>query len=169
MLKDVTWRPYLKYGVIAALLYSIPVYFFLRDASFTEAWLLYLGNLFFCVIITLFLFHFNTVRNQNAGTLVMLTAGQITAGIGIVLSCLVAFIMLVIFVPGLFQPGVPGKVLENAPVNTVKDRTRGLAFMIFANAVVGNIFTAGFVSIVFPFSLKRIQTREKETGKKTEL
>lgn len=169
MFKYIKWMPYILYGLIGAILYCIPVTFFLGKANFSEAWLLYLGNLLFCIIIALFLFHFNNTRKQNAGTLAMLVAGHIATVIGIVISCLFCFILLVIYVPDIFQPGVTDKVLKHAPANTIEDKTSGLAFMIFANAIVGNFSAGFFVSIVFPFSLKGDQTKEKVPGKQAEL
>lgn len=169
MFKKVNWLPYIKFGMLAALIYCIPVYFFLRDAVFQEAWLLYFGNLLFLIVIVAFLFNFNHKRKENAGTVVMLTAGHITTGIGIILACLFSFIMLWIFIPDIFQPGMTDKVLKSAPANTVEDKTSGLAFMVFANAIVGNVSAGSFVSIVFPFSLKGNQTKEREPGRQTQL
>jgi len=169
MLRHIHLRPYIVHALIAAILYCIPVTIFLQKAMFEQAWLLYLGNFLFLIVITLFLFSFNKKRNQNAGALAMLTAGNITTILGVLISCLLVLILLIIFVPGLFAYGMAAKTLKDAPANTVRDKTNGLNFMIFANAIIGNISTGAFVSIIYPFALKGDQTKEKVPRKQAEL
>lgn len=159
-------RPYLIYGLLAAVVYCIPVIIFLSNPDYSQGWLLYLGNLLFLFPVIAFLYAFNRKRNENAGTLVMLSAGSITTVIGIVLSVILAFLLLVVMVPGYLSPGTAGKVLTGEPANITQDKTRGLSFMIFATAVIGNVAAGGFVSIIFPFAMKADQTREKVPRRK---
>ena len=154
-------KPYLIYGLLGAVVYCIPVTIFLSDPEYTQGWLLYLGNLFFLFAIVAFVYNFNKKRSENAGTLVMLAAGHIATLMGIIISCILAFVLLVIMVPGYLEPGTTGKVLTGEPANTVYDKTRGLGFMVFATAIIGNLSAGSFVSIIFPFALKADQTREK--------
>src|ERR1700754_1619424 len=116
-------KPYLIYGLLGAVVYCIPVTVFLSNPAFSQGWLLYLGNLLFHFVIVAFLFGFNKKRSENASTLAMLTAGHITTLMGLVISCVLAFLLLVIMVPA-------------EPV--VNESTRGLNFMVFATAVIGN-------------------------------
>ena len=155
-------KPYLIYGLVAAVVYCIAVIIFLSNPDFSQGWLLYLGNLLFLFVIVAFLYAFNRKRSENAGTLAMLTAGHIATVAGIVISCILAFILLVIMVPG--WPGGSDKVLTGEP--TSYDTTRGLSFMVFATAVIGNFAAGSFVSIIFPFALKADQTRERVPRKK---
>lgn len=159
-------KPYLIYGLLGAVVYCIPVTVFLSNPDFSQGWLLYLGNLLFLFAIVAFLYAFNRKRSENAATLAMLTAGHIATLIGIVISCLLAFILLVIMVPGYLGPGEAEKVLTGEPANTTDDKTRGLSFMVFATAIIGNLSTGSFVSIVFPFAMKADQTREKVPRRK---
>jgi hypothetical protein len=155
MFKGVNLKPYITHALIAAFLYCLPVIFFLKAADYTRAWELYVGNFLFLLIIVLFLFTFNRKRDENAGTLVMLAASSITTVLGTIAAVVLGLGMLFIFVPGLAQPGIPDKVLTNAPGNSVLDKTDGLAFMVISNAIVGNVSGGLFVSIIFPFSMKR--------------
>lgn len=159
-------RPYLIYGLLAAVVYCIPVVIFLSNPEYSQAWLLYLGNLLFLFPVIAFLYAFNKRRSENAGTLVMLASGHITTVIGIVISCILAFLLLVIMVPGYLDGGTTEKVLTGEPANTVYDKTRGLSFMVFATAIVGNISAGSFVSIIFPFAMKADQTRERVPRRK---
>lgn len=153
----------IKYSILGAIVYCIPAFLFIQHATYTDAWLLYLGNGLFLCAISLFMFSYNKKRKENASTTSMLVAGHATTVIGIILACFISFLVLIILVPGLFQSGTTGKVLTDAPVNTIDDKTKGLNFMVFFNAIVGNVSTGSFASIIFAFTLKRDQTKESAT------
>lgn len=159
-------KPYLIYGLLGAVVYSIPVIVFLSEPDYSQGWLLYLGNLLFLFVIVGFVYAFNKKRSENAGTMAMLAAGHIATIIGIVASCILAFILLVMMVPGYLDAGTTEKVLTGEPANTVYDKTRGLSFMVFATAIIGNLSAGSFVSIIFPFALKADQTRERVPRRK---
>ncbi len=164
--KGVNPKPYLVYSIIAALLYCVPLIFFINRADFSDAWLLYLGNFLFMLMIVWFLMTFNFKRDENAGTLAMFTASSITVVMGTIMAVILSLLLVVMLIPGLFQPGVADKVLINEPAQSVDGKTNGLIFMVLANAVFGNISCGMFVSIIFPFTLKGDQTREKVPRKK---
>jgi hypothetical protein len=169
VLKQIHWKHYLIYAMAAAIVYCIPVALYLIRATFTQAWLLYLGNFLFLIVVIVFLFSFNRQRGQNASTVSMLVAGHITVVMGIIVACILGFILLVIFVPGYLDAGTTEKVLSNAPANTIKDKTEGLSFMLFANALIGNVSAGSAACIIFPFTLKRDQTHEKVPHQQAEL
>ncbi|HTF29314.1 MAG TPA: hypothetical protein VK625_10740 [Flavitalea sp.] len=154
MFKGINLKPYITHALMAALLYCLPVIFFLKAADYTRAWELYIGNFLFLLVIVLFLFTFNKKRDENAGTLLMLTASSITTVLGTIAATILGLGLLLIFVPGLLQSGTPDKVLINAPGNSVLDKTDGLVFMVISNAIIGNVSSGLFVSIIFPFSMK---------------
>jgi len=166
MFKGIRLRPYIIHSLVAALVYCIPVIFFIRLADYTRAWLLYTGNFLFLLVIIYFLFAFNAKREENAGTLPMLTASVITTVMGTVMAVILSILLLFIIVPGLIHPGVPEKVLINEPANTTNGKGDGLLFMVIANAIIGNISCGLFAAIIFPFSLKADQTKEKVPKRK---
>lgn len=159
-------RPYLIYGLLAAVVYCIPVVIFLTNPEYSQGWLLYLGNLLFLFPIIAFLYAFNKKRTENAGTIAMLTAGHITAVGGVVIACVLAFLLLVIMVPGYLSAGTTEKVLTGEPANMTQDKTRGLSFMVFATAIIGNFAAGSFASLIFPFALKADQTKERVPRRK---
>ena len=169
VLKHIHWQHYLKYALMAAILYSIATIFYLSRASFTQAWWLYMGNFGFLIVIILSLFAFNRQRRQNASTVSMMTGGLITVITGIIIAVIAGFILVLFFVPGFLHAGPAEKLLSNAPANTIKDKTEGLSFMLFANAIVGNFSVGLAACIIFPFTLKRDQTSEKVPQKQAEL
>jgi hypothetical protein len=99
----------------------------------------------------------------------MLAAGHIATVAGIVIACLLCFILVLVLVPGYLQAGTADKVLTSAPANTVKDKTNGLSFMLFMNAIIGNVVAGSAASIIYPFTLKRDQTKEKVPQKQAQL
>ncbi|HEY4064998.1 MAG TPA: hypothetical protein VGM30_24005 [Puia sp.] len=169
MQKNMFWSRILAHAIVAALLYSLAVFFFLRDSAYSESWLLYLGNALFMAVIAVFLILFNNQRGKNASSMAMLKASTLTTAMGAALSVLLCFLLLSLMIPGLFHTGQPQKVLTGEPASTIQDKTHGLLFMIAASATLGNIATGMFVSIIFPFTLKGDQTREKASPDKTGL
>src|SRR5690242_11147610 len=67
---------YSKYSVLPSILASIPMVFFVRDARFTETWLLYLGDAFFLFSMIVVMLILSKTANNNAGTGSMMIAGH---------------------------------------------------------------------------------------------
>lgn len=161
------WRHYLKYAVISTVFYCTCVLFYCKDATFTETWLLFAGNGLFLIIISASLFSFNNQRKRNASTVSMLAAGHITTLSAILVSCLVCFIILLIYVPGFL--GTPHRLLQHEPVNIVRGKTNGLVFIIYMSTIVGNFAAGSAASILFSFTLKSNQTKETEVSELSDL
>jgi hypothetical protein len=165
----IDWSFYLRFAILAAIAYCIPVLFFLRDATYQEGWVLYVGNFLFLFPVLLLLVQFNRQRKGNASSIAMLKAGGLVTIAGIIISCLLCLLMILMMVPGYLQTGPTEKFLENKPANMINDKTNSLSFMVFANAVVGNISTGLFIAILYAFSLKGDQTKEKVPPKQAKL
>src|SRR5215216_2252648 len=133
---------YFKYSIVCALLSSIPMIFYVRDAKFTETWLLYMGDSLFLFSLFVTMIILSKKAGDNASTGYMLMAGHTITVMAIIIICIITFIVLLIYVPGLLHVGTTDKTLKQAPVNIVEDKTRGLLFILFVNAVVGT-FSAG--------------------------
>jgi multisubunit Na+/H+ antiporter MnhC subunit len=160
MFKNHKIGAYIKYSVLAALLFCITVFIFLRDSTFTGTWWLYVGNALFGVAIALFVLWFNKTKREDASTSSLVVAGHITTVIGIIISCIVSYLLLIMFVPGLFQGGEADVAAEGAPATVDTGKTDGLVFMIFMNAIVGNVAVGSFVALLLPYSAKRNQTKD---------
>jgi hypothetical protein len=160
MLKGIHWQHYIKYAVVAAILYCIPVFFFLKTTAWSQTWLLYLGNALFMVAVVNALLWFNHSRHGNASSMAMVLAGVITTILGIIISFAICFLLLSVMIPGLYSAGTPSKLLSGEPANSVPDRSRGPVYLVLFNAFMGNVSTGLFVCILFPFTLKGDQTKE---------
>ncbi len=160
MFKSPFLKIYLSFAVAAALVYLIPVYFFITKADYTRSWLLYLGNFLFMIVIGVFLFFISRVRLKNNGMFGLMFTGEKQVLRSTALALLLSLILLVILVPGLLESGVAGKVIINKPANTIHDKTNGLDFMVIANAIIGNISSGSFASIILPPSLTKKSPEE---------
>lgn len=149
---------YVKYGTISAVLYCIPLVMFVTGANYHKTWLLFLGNFLFLIGILAYLLSFSKVKNENASTQTMTTAGHLTTVFGIILSCIVA-VMAVLF----FSPANTGDVMSAAPAQTGDGATHGLVFFVFMSAIIGNFCGGSFISIIIPYTAKRNQTKDKKS------
>src|SRR3954468_4361001 len=139
---------YFKHSLFCALLASIPMIFFVRDAKFTETWLLYLGDGLFLFSLFISLILLSKKVGDNASTGYMLMAGHAVTVIAVIIISLITFIVLLVYAPGLLNMGDAYKTLKQAPANTVEDNTRGLLFILFVNAVIGTFSAGSFTSVV---------------------
>jgi membrane protease YdiL (CAAX protease family) len=157
------FKTYFTYALLAAIGFCIPVLFYLRSPEFIDTWLLFLGNALFLVIVSVFVLMFNKKRHENASTQNMNAAGHIVTFVGVVISALLSFILLMMYVPDIFSSGTPDTVVENAPSQTRGGKTDGLVTMLFMNAVIGNFAAGSFAAIILPYTAKRNQTKDKRS------
>jgi hypothetical protein len=145
MFKHPLFKIFIGFAFAAAMVYCVPVYFFIGQADYTKSWLLFTGNFLFMLVIGSFLFYISRSAFRPFSMLSMMTAGQKQV-LRSVLCCLIAGIILLIIL-------VPGKYMMNKPANTIHDKTNGIDFMVIANSVIGNFFTGSFVTVILAASL----------------
>ncbi len=146
---------YLSFAIAAALVYLIPVYIFITEADYTRSWLLYLGNFLFMIVIGVFLFFISRFRQTNPGMFGLMFTGEKQVLRSTALAVLLSLILLLILIPGLLESGIVGKVIINKPANTIHDKTNGLDVMVIANALIGNISSGSFASVILAPSLTK--------------
>jgi hypothetical protein len=148
----------LPYAIASALLYSISVIFYIRNASFQGSWMLYVGNLLFGIGIMAFLISYLRKKKESAYSSYMVLAGHVVTFIGIILSCVIALLLLLIISPGVFH-SVTGStpVLGDSPAQMRDNIHNGLMTGLFMNAVVGNISAGSFLSIVLPNTMRKTE------------
>src|SRR5256885_1999310 len=96
---------YFKFSVFPAILASVPVTFFIRDAKFSETWLLYLGDAFFLFSMIVIMLIISKNADNNAATGSLMIAGHAVTIFAIILICIITLILLLIYVPDLLQFG----------------------------------------------------------------
>lgn len=154
---------YIKWGIISAIAFCIPMFIFLKSGEYSSTWWLYVGNGLFLVTIAIYMMQFNKMKNENASTQTMVAAGHIATIIGIVISCIVAAIALPMFIPDIFSSGKSDEVLTDAPSQLGTGKTNGLVFILFMNAIIGNVCGGSFASIMIPYTARKNQTKDKKS------
>lgn len=154
-------RAYFKYSILPSIIASVPMVFFIRDSTFSQTWLLYLGDAFFLFSMIVIMLILSKNAQNNAGTGALLIAGHAITIFSIILICVITFIMLLIYIPDLLIAGNTQKALKQTPSNMVLDKTHGLMFVLFMNAVFGTGTAGSFASIIMSYSMKREQRGDK--------
>jgi hypothetical protein len=163
MFKKEYLSSYLKWGVISAVGFSIPMLIFLTQKDYAATWWLFVGNGLFLIAIAMYMLAFNKSQNENASTQTMLAAGHVATIFGIIISCIVALILIFVFVPDIFSSGTSESALPDAPAQTGTGKTHGLIFFLFMNATIGNFCGGSFASIIIPYTARKNQTKDKKT------
>jgi hypothetical protein len=156
MFKNHLIKSYLVYSILAALLYSVTAYIFIRHETFNFSWILYLGNALFAVCIVVFIMLYNNRRKENARAETMITAGHITTIMGVVIACVITS-LLFFLVPGIHTVVGQTDVLSNAPPQMESGKRHQFLLSLLMNAVIGNVAAGSFVSIVIPYAAKKDQ------------
>ena len=151
------------YGILAAALFSVPMIYFIHSARFQDIYLLFIGNVLFGAAVSLFMLRHIAVKKEGGSTASMAMVGHLVAIFGIVISCIIAFIALSVFIPDIFSSGKADTVLMQSPSQQRGGKTDGLVLAIFMNAIIGNISAGSFVSLIFAYTAKVNQTRDKES------
>ncbi len=130
-----------RFAIIAAVLYCIPVAFFLKNEQYSQTWLLYVGNALFLIS----LFVFGTIYAVKKSESTKSYNGIIVTILGVVFSCVLVFLLIFIFAPGIFNIGSSKDILQQTPAAVGTSNSQGILFFLFADAIIGN-FSAGSFS-----------------------
>ena len=162
MEKNKKLKQYFTYGIIAAVLYCISVAVYIRSLSFTGIWILFVGNVVFAAVIAAYIFNYNIRRNSDTSSIQMVKQGHIISIIGIVISALLVFLLLVFLVPDVFKSTKDGDATLMSSPTQLYGKNNGLLFVLVIDLIFGNIATSSFVSFMLPFSITKAQKGERE-------
>jgi hypothetical protein len=160
MFKKIDIRSTLIAASIAAIFYSIMAGIYIYQARYTDSWLLYFGSIMFGIVMWVHTVRDNRKRGENESTVALIFASNMATVAGVVISCFICLLLLIILVPGYLGYGMADKTLTDEPVNIIKDKTDGLSFEVFMTATIVNYSVGAFVGLILPFYSKRNQTRD---------
>ena len=160
MFKNYNFLSYFWYSSLAAIVFCMMVFIFISKGDYNDTWWMFVGNGLFMIAIFYFIWSFNKTKRKNASASSLVMAGHITTVMGIVLSCIISYILLILHVPGIFESGETTTTVTSAPVGIDTGKTDGLISMVFMSAIVGNIAVGSFVSIIFAYTSKKDQTED---------
>ena len=161
MFKKLNIRSTLIAGITAGILFSIPALIYIRSANYEKSWLLYMGSFLFMIVIWIHTMMESKRRGNNESTVALVFASHAAVIVGIIVSCILSFLLLSLLVPGYLTSSHP-KTLTEEPVNIIHDKTEGLSFIVFMAATAVNFSVGFFTSVVLPFILKKNQTRDSK-------
>ena len=140
------------YGICGAILYSVPLIFFIVHTNFSDQWLLYIGNFLLLGLTFFAVIQFNKKLFGNATLGSMINTGIKITFISIAILCIVLLVLA-------FADN--HKVLQHAPDEVYNGKKNGLWFTLFADAILVNIFVGAFASVIAAVSTKNFR---KEAG-----
>src|ERR1044071_2045407 len=100
MFKKINWRRTVLFAAIAAILFCIPVYIYIYDAQYSKSWLLYMGSFLFFITIWIHTMQDSAKRGNSESTVALVFASHVTVITGIIMSVILCFLLLSVFVPG---------------------------------------------------------------------
>ncbi|MEO8413569.1 MAG: hypothetical protein ABI472_07905 [Ginsengibacter sp.] len=133
-----------RFGIVSAILYCIPVIFFLKGRRFSDTWLLYLGSALFLVSV----FVFGIMNDGKNADAKITYDGFFVTILGVIFSCILILILTFILTPDVFGTGSSADVLQQTPAAISKKGDDGILFMMLANAVIINFCAGVFAAIM---------------------
>ena len=160
------FRQVIRFSIVAALVYCIPVFFFIRQMAYEETFILYIGNFLFAAVIAIFISWFYKKHESSIGTVRLVVIGGKAAVAGIVAACLFILLLLIIMQPGVFSATPsPASILKDAP-GQISGKNQGFGKILFLNAILANAGASFFISLLVPFSvMKNLYPDEREKNK----
>ncbi len=166
-LKRSTWKQYIIAGIFAGGLYSLAAFFFIRSERFESTWWLYAGNGFFMVAVCLYCLKRTLIDRVRESSMKTVISGHLVTVAGIIVSCIIGFLLILIFVAGIFGLSeTTNQALVAVPPTMTHSNTHGLLFIFFANATFGNFIAGSFISVLTGYSVERRVKRIANESKK---
>jgi hypothetical protein len=141
-----------RFGIFSAVLYCIPVIFFLKDKKFSDTWLLFLGNALFLFSIFIFGAIYSRKKNNKASKVFN---GFAVTFAGVIFSCILILLLTLVFAPNVYHIGSSNEVLQQTPAAITKKNEHGLLFIMLANALIGNFFAGTFATTIAKSSAEK--------------
>jgi predicted ABC-type exoprotein transport system permease subunit len=151
------------FGLLAAFMYCIPLFFFIKSDRFESIWMLYLGNILLGLAVALFMLFHIQKRKNGSSTISMVTAGLMTTGVGIILSGIIAFLLLMILVPHFGGSATQQTLPAEKMVQEIDHNRSNLTLTIYMNLIIGNIAAGSFASVILAYAAKYNQTKDEES------
>lgn len=154
---------FLGFGLLAAFMYCIPLFFFIKSDQFESIWLLYLGNILFGLAVALFMLFHIQKRKNGSSTISMLTAGILVSLAGIILSAIVAILLLMVLVPHFGETAAQQTLPADKQVQEIAHNKSNLTLTVYMDLIIANIAAGAFASVIFAYVAKYNQTKDEES------
>src|ERR1700710_2603151 len=144
MFKDHSIIAYLKYSLLAAFVYIVFVMFFIKDASYVDTWLLYVGNILFAAVIAIFILIWSSTMDTTSK---LIRAAYITGIMGVALAIIFVAILILVYIPSV-ESHIPNAnaILADSPaaLQARAQGSHGFVSVLLIDALLGNLATGFF-------------------------
>lgn len=134
---------YLFYGILAAIFYSISVWFYVYDQEFRQAKLMYIGAGFFAFIMLLYLLKITDAEKSKKNLKEIIFSGHLAVITGIIFSTLICYLLCFEYKPGAFKIS-----------STYPGQSPASLFDVFVPAVIVNLLAGSFISLLVAYAVK---------------
>lgn len=162
------FRQILLFAFLAAIAYCTTAIYFMKQMAYEDSYILYIGNFLFAAVIGIFVAWFYKKHERNIGTIKLVVIGAKTAVAGIITTCILVFLLMLIVTPQVFRPAALHQIQLRASPAQFEGKNQGFATILFLNAILGNAAASFFISLLIPFSvMKNIYPDEKRKNSPT--
>ncbi|HTL08906.1 MAG TPA: hypothetical protein VL307_11630 [Chitinophagaceae bacterium] len=161
------FKQIIGFSIVAALLYSVTAFIYIRKVAYDETYVLYIGNFLFAAVVGVFIVWYYKKHERNVKTVRLILNGHIVAFFGIIVACLLLLLLSVLFTPSLYAAANDGKsVLKGAP-GAFSGTNFGLQEILYLDAIFGNAGASLLTSLLLPFSVMKNLYPDEKAAKTT--
>jgi hypothetical protein len=148
---------YIRNSVLAALLFTIPAAMFLFSSTYSNIWLLYLGNMLFAGIVLWSVIRVNHRVHDAASINSLWTVGIKITFYALLIASVLCLIMLAV------QSSMVNEqtAVESSPTQAGSDTRGDLVITLFVNTVLINAVLGALASLLGSAVAKRNQKTEQ--------
>jgi len=137
-------------ALIAAVLFCICAFVYIKIADYEASWILYVGSILFFFAIAIATTR-KDKKHKAKSTGEMVFTSFATCITAILISVIFCFILLMTMDSGFLLPTHSIKIMHDTPPATINAKTGGLAFKVFFAATVLCFFGGAIAAIALPF------------------
>jgi uncharacterized membrane protein len=152
---------YLLFGALAAIAFVVFSVIFLINNKYENLYLIYVGNVAFVVVISIYNFMLINRAHEGKSTVRMMIPVHIATLIGIILAVILSLISVYAIFGSLTDLRPNNAVLEGANASAAVSRPAGILIMILIYATVANFAFSSFISVLISYVGKKNQTKDK--------
>lgn len=153
-------REYLLYGFIAAILYFIPTAVFLYNNRYENAYYLFIGSCLFMLVIFYYVMRLLNRPYDRKRAFSMVIAGHLATLAGVVISCVLVAITILLFFPSIYSSSRLDTVIENVTPTEQPHRSSQLLFITLVMTILCNFGVGSFIAIMVAYAGKKDQTKD---------
>ncbi|HEU5053851.1 MAG TPA: hypothetical protein VFT78_12090 [Hanamia sp.] len=143
---------YLFYGFLAAIFYSISVWFYVYDEEFRQAKMMYIGVGFFAFIMMLYQLKIADGEKSKKNLKEIIFSGHLAVITGIIFSTLICYFLCFEYKPSAFKIS-----------STYPGQSPASLFAVFIPAILVNFLAGSFISLSVAYAMKMTYLFKKKT------